>query len=572
MSLQSPFDSDFMAQMQALQGPAGFPGRSPDDMGSREAFMRQLQATNQMQQQSFQNQMAAARQGYGQQKDIMAHGAGLQGQAAQTQMQTAAAIDQQARERHMQMMSEMQERAMALQERMVGAGAEEQAAMSQEYMGYKQRMNDLQTKIIKAEAHASGIAQQSTVAKQKMLQALDTEAKAMQNLKDKATVGASEFGNTFADRLANKISAARNAQTGAGVATSKESLLNPFSGYSDAHFAMQDENIAKLLALSGDAGKAIATKAGEGQILGAIGRAGIEGQTGLFAKGSNMQERLALAQEQLKVSSKGGIIFDAVGDDLAKGMGITDSLKAQDLRALMMDLDTLQGIKDPAASKQLYDEVKGRIRGRVKNLGSTVGEEGVIHYLKAAAESMGSMEVTDEKGVKSRKSRFSGVTGTGDVADMQNAIGSTLHTQLTGYANALESVMGGDNTIRRSEDLITLRNALADAAGLKEGGVSNLTAESLADIMRGKGASFLGKDTLAAQKTLEGLLKSGQLDAQQIAEIKAQQAAMASDPRNVEFQDVEGAPMRKARTVRAREQARSEFNRANPLEDLLRRR
>ena len=578
MSLQSPFDSDFMAQLQSLQGAGGFPGRDPGDMGSREAFMRQLQATNQMQQQSFQNQMAAAQQGYGQQKDIMTHGTGLQSQAAASTMQTQAAIDQQARERHMQMMTQMQERANQLQERMVGAGAEEQAAMSQEYMGYKQRMNDLQSKIIKAEAHSSGIAQQSTVAKQKMLQSLDSEIKGMQTLKDKATVQASEFGNTFADRLANKLSAARNAQTGAGVGVASHvgNIFDPFGGYSDAHFAMQDENIAKLLALSGDAGKAIATKAGEGQILGAIGRAVRNHPVvsiGLGAgKTGTMQDRLAAAEEQLKVSNKGGVIFDAVGKDLAEGMGVTDSLKAQDLRALMMDLDTLQGIKDPAGSRQLYDEVKARIRGRVKNLGSTLGEEGVVHYLKTAADAMGSMSTTDEKGVTTRKSRFGGVTGTGDIADMQNAIGSALHTHLTNYANTLQAALGSDNTIRRVDDLVTLRSALADAAGVKEGGVSNLTAASLADIMKGKGGSMVGKDVQAAQSELDRLLRTGEGDVRDIADLKAREVAMASDPRNMEFQDVEGAAARKARTVRAREDALREFNRAHPLEELFRRR
>lgn len=579
MSLQSPFDSDFMAQMQSLQGPGAYPTRSPDDMGTREAFMRQMQSANQMQQQSFQNQMAAAQQGYGQQLGAMSHGAGLQSQAAQTQMQTAASIDQQARERHMQMMMQMQERAERLQQAMHTAGDEEQAAMAQEYAGYKQRMNDLQTKIIKAEAHSSGIAQQTTVAKQKMLQAMDDEIKAMQGLKDRANVGASEFGTTFADRLRNKIEAARNAQTGAGV-TASSGLM---SGYSDAHFAMRDQDIAALMAMSGDAGKAIATKAGEGQIVGAAARGLASAERGsLFGyvgealreyggvSGENMQDRLAGAQEQLKLSNKGDVVFRAVGEDLARGMGITDTLKAQDLRAMMMDLDTLQGIRDPQGSKQLYDEVKGRIRKRIQNLGSTVGEEGVIRYLEAAAESMGSMEVTDEKGVKTRKSRFGGVTGTGDVADMQNAIGSALHGQLSSYAKTLRTAFDSDTTIRKSDDLVNLRNAMADAMGMggKDKPVSNMTEAALADLMKGyKGTS---KDVAAQQQALAGYLKSGEVDAQQIAEIMAQQKAMALDPRNIMFQDVEGAPLRKTRTGQARGRARADFEQANPIEDFFR--
>lgn len=548
-----------MAQMQSLQGPGAYPTRSPDDMGTREAFMRQMQSANQMQQQSFQNQMAAAQQGYGQQLGAMSHGAGLQSQAAQTQMQTAASIDQQARERHMQMMMQMQERAERLQQAMHTAGDEEQAAMAQEYAGYKQRMNDLQTKIIKAEAHSSGIAQQTTVAKQKMLQAMDDEIKAMQGLKDRANVGASEFGTTFADRLRNKIEAARNAQTGAGVAASSGLM----SGYSDAHFAMQDQDIAALMAMSGDAGKAITTKAGEGQIVGAAARL-------IGAGGPNLQERLSGAEERLKVANKGDVVFRAVGEDLARGMGITDTLKAQDLRAMMMDLDTLQGIRDPQGSKQLYDEVKGRIRKRIQNLGSTVGEEGVIRYLEAAAESMGSMEVTDEKGVKTRKSRFGGVTGTGDVADMQNAIGSALHGQLSSYAKTLRTAFDSDTTIRKSDDLVNLRNAMADAMGMggKDKPVSNMTEAALADLMKGyKGTS---KDVAAQQQALAGYLKSGEVDAQQIAEIMAQQKAMALDPRNIMFQDVEGAPLRKTRTGQARGRARADFEQANPIEDFFR--
>lgn len=457
MSLQSPFGSDINAQLMALQGGMGqqIPQRDPADMGSREQLMRMLdfqryqmdesraaeerayQRQIESEQRANERQLAGEERGFGRQMELLR--ANTQQQMATQQNQ--AYLNQQAQERALAKMQQYEAEEDDINTSIITADA----AKRQELMDRKAKLlqdkNNLQSAITAAEGRVAGLDQQAKIGIGNMTREFQTAFDALNAQEQDAITRGTSLDWT--NMLKNRTAAARNSAFGSSLQTAG-SGEGTFSGYSDLHFALQDENFANALAAFGDKNALAAMGAGakEGGILGATGRGlematrGIGGLLGLeSATGdtANIQERLKAAQEVVdRKTGRAGLLFDVVGDDLAKQLKV-DPTK---LRGLFNDLEMYK-VALSQGNQQGADLLRERLKTTVTNIasadvgGTSLGQSGLLKFFESAASSF-------EKGKEGP--RFGAPTAAGAADDIINAMGAGMAKEFRGLSDTLSSV------------------------------------------------------------------------------------------------------------------------------------
>jgi hypothetical protein len=440
MSLQSPFGSDVNAQLMALQGRGGGGGgRNPGDMGSREQFMRMMEETRAAEARAYGRQKESEERGFARQMELM----GAQGQMQSKLNQDRMALEQQARERLMGQQFEIEQEQDQLEAQIAVATGAKREELRQRHFELKQRNEEMKTSVAESEALASGLTQLSNTQREQLVNGFQIHLDALTAQLDKAVAEGGAIDVTGA--LRNVVQGARNKARGAFV---------PFGGipgvaeYSDLHFAIQDEGFATALAalVPEEILKSWAASAPEGGILGAIGRAGIYDEPGLFQRRAGIADSIEAGRAAASVSgSRSRAVTQMLGGDLASKLGIS----SDDIGGLIADVDMLR-IATQSGDPDRINMVKSRLQDRITDLGgqSGLGQEGFVEFFKAAAKAI-QQGPAGEGGVATP--RFGDVTSEGSAQDLINALGRGLSDELDSIATTLGSVFGSGQIQRASD-------------------------------------------------------------------------------------------------------------------------
>jgi hypothetical protein len=441
MSLQSPFGPDINMQLMALQGQGGpyIPQRDPADMGSREQFMRMLSETRDAEARAYQRQQESEERGFGRQLELLKAGTGEQAKLQQDRM----ALEQQAKERFMSQQLELDREQDDLEAQIAISTGEERARLTQRHFEVKQKNEEMKSAISQSEATAAGLSGMSKTQRETLIQGLRTTYQA---LEAQTTRGISEANTIdFSAGLKNVVESARNKATGA---LAPGGGIPGIASYSDLHYAAQDPEFMTALAavVPDEVLKNFAASSGEGGVVGAIARFGIEGQEGLLKPGGTIADRIKEAQAAASVSgSKSRAVASMLGGDLASKLGID----REAMTGLFADLDMLK-IATQSGDPDRIKMVKDRVRNSLTNIGSQngFGQEGMVEFFKAAAKSL-KEGPANEKGVSAP--RFGAVTGEGTNQDLINALGRGLGEELESMATLVGTIYGSGE-IQRAGD------------------------------------------------------------------------------------------------------------------------
>lgn len=542
MSLQSPFGSDINAQLMALQGGGmgqQIPQRDPGDMGSREQFMRMLGETRDAEQRAYQRQMETEERGFGRQMEMMK--ASTQQQMATQQNQ--AYLNQQAQERALAKMQQYEAEEESINTAMITADAAKRQELLDRKTKLLQDKNNLQSAITAAESRVAGLDQQAKIATGGMIREFQTAYDALNAQEQDAVTRGTTLDWT--NMLKNRTAAARNAAFGSSL-QSEGAGSGVFSGYSDLHFALQDQNFANAFAAFADknALEAMAASATEGKILGAIGRGveratrGIGGLLGLEAASgetATIADRLKAAQEVVdRQTGRAGLLFDVVGTDLAQQLG-ADPTK---LRGLFNDLEMYK-VALAQGNQQGADLIRERLKQSVTDVGgASLGQSGLLKFFEAAASSF-------EKGKEGP--RFGAATGAGAADDIINAMGAGMAKEFRTLADTLGSVYksGEIQTAAQYKALIDGINA-STGVSAREGAtgapVVTLDEKTLEQLVGGlvpgyarttTGATgFLKPEQVQKVKELRGILADISGERRGIASTQKQIMEFLADPAN----------------------------------------
>lgn len=564
MSLQSPFGSDINAQLMALQGGMGqqIPQRDPGDMGSREQFMRMLGETRDAEQRAYQRQMETEERGFGRQMEMMK--ASTQQQMATQQNQ--AYLNQQAQERALAKMQQYEAEEESINTAMITADAAKRQELLDRKTKLLQDKNNLQSAITAAESRVAGLDQQAKIATGGMIREFQTAYDGL-NAQEQDGIGK---GTTldWTNMLRNRTAAARNAAFGSSLSPEGSGYAGSWlgGGYSDLHFALQDQNFANAFAAFADknALEAMGATAREGGIFGATGR-GIERATrgigGLFdyipevpgaktisssasGKTATIADRIKAAQEVVdRQTGRAGLLFDVVGTELSHQLGMSDPTK---LRGLFNDLEMYK-VALAQGNQQGADLIRERLKQTITDVGGqTLGQSGLLRFFEAAASSF--EKVKDEKGKESP--RFGAATGAGAADDIINAMGAGMAKEFRTLADTLGSVYksGEIQTAAQYKALIDGINA-ATGVSTKEGAtgapVVTLDEKTLEQLVGGlvpgyarttTGATgFLKPEQVQKVKELQAILADISGERRGIASTQKQIMEFLADPANAQF-------------------------------------
>jgi len=530
MSLQSPFGSDINAQLMALQGGMGqqIPQRDPGDMGSREQFMRMLAETRDAEQRSYQRQKETEERGFGRQMEMMK--ASTQQQMATQQNQ--AYLNQQAQERALAKMQQYEAEEESINTAMITADAAKRQELLDRKTKLLQDKNNLQSAITAAESRVAGLDQQAKIATGGMIREFQTAYDALNAQEQDAVTRGTTLDWT--NMLRNRTAAARNAARGSSLSPEGSGYAGSWigAGYSDLHFALQDQNFANAFAAFADknALEAMGATAREGGLAGAIGRnlktempnvaEIIEGISGLsIEKGATIADRLKAAQEVVnRQTGRAGLLFDVVGTDLAQQLG-ADPTK---LRGLFNDLEMYK-VALAQGNQQGADLIRERLKQSVTDVGGqTLGQSGLLKFFEAAASSF-------EKGKEGP--RFGAPTGAGAADDIINAMGAGMAKEFRTLADTLGSIYksGEIQTAAQYRALIDGINA-ATGVSTKQGAtgapVVTLDEKTLEQLVSGLVPNYARTTTGAT-----GFLKPGEV--QKIKELQAILADISGERRGI---------------------------------------
>jgi len=591
MSLQSPFGPDIQAQLMGLAGYGQQgPSRNPDDMGTREQFMRMMAENRAQSDQQYQRQMQMMQQGQQNQMELMKQGNQLQMQGAAFQQDNAAYLNQQAAERHIQMQEQMEDRLANINSAMVSAQGDEVVRLTNERAKIQQQQSQLKIARAEAEAKAANIDNLSAQDRETIRVQMQAERDGLVNQRSQGMAIGSKFDYTAA--LNRQIDTARASASGSqslGAGVSKIDFLG-IGSYSDAHFALQDERIADAAALfGGEEAKAIVKNMQEGGIAGGLvrGATGLAGYlTGIEQVGSATgEDRLKLAAQRAETMSKSQVMMNMIGQDLAASLGVDKTL----LEPLMADLDQYGKTDDP----QMNEMLKKRINDRLLNIGkaNNLGLEGTIQALQSVAASMRDVKETvtvDGKETSRTKSRFEAAGSEGTTANLSSAIGKNMSTYFSNIVGKLDIKNPTGQSVYKSgefqnaEDLETAYNAFLAATGKKDAaGVETvisspeLMQKLLAspefkraygdiDLTAGKGGR-LNAEMLDELQSYIKNLEAGKGVRTGIADKTKQEAELLADPRLVELLDPVAFNARvKREAAKAGETARKRFGPTAP--------
>jgi hypothetical protein len=525
------------------------PSRNPDDMGTREQFMRMMAEGRSQSDQQFQRQMQMMQQGQQNQMELMKQGNQLQMQGAAFQQDNAAYLNQQAAERHIQMQEQMEDRLANINSAMVSAQGDEVVRLTGERAKIEQQQSQLRIARAEAEAKAAGIDNLSAQDRETIRVQMQAERDGLMNQRSQGMAIGSKFDYTSA--LNRQIDTARASATGSqslGAGLGKIDFLG-IGTYSDAHFALQDERIADAAALfGGEEAKAIVKNMQEGGIVGGIARG--------LGKASG-EDRLNLAAQRAETMSKSQVMMNMIGQDLASSLGVDKTL----LEPLMADLDQYGKTADP----QMNEMLKKRINDRLLNIGkaNNLGLEGTIQALQSVAASMRDVKETvtvDGKETTRTKSRFEAAGSEGTTANLSSAIGKNMSTYFSNIVGKLDIKNQTAQSVYKSgefqnaEDLETAYNAFLAATGKKDaaGKETVVTSPELLqkliaspefkraygdiDLVAGKGGR-LNADMLDALRSYVKNVDTGVDKRTGIAKMTKQEADLLADPRLAELLD-----------------------------------
>lgn len=545
MSLQSPFGSDINAQLMALQGGMGqqIPQRDPGDMGSREQFMRMLGETRDAEQRAYQRQMETEERGFGRQMEMMK--ASTQQQMATQQNQ--AYLNQQAQERALAKMQQYEAEEESINTAMITADAAKRQELLDRKTKLLQDKNNLQSAITAAESRVAGLDQQAKIATGGMIREFQTAYDGL-NAQEQDGIGK---GTTldWTNMLKNRTAAARNAAFGSSL-QAEGAGSGMFSGYSDLHFALQDQNFANAFAAFADqnALEAMGATAREGGVLGAAGRGieratrGIGGLLGLEAASgetATIADRLKAAQEVVaRQTGRAGLLFDVVGTELSHQLGMSDPTK---LRGLFNDLEMYK-VALAQGNQQGADLIRERLKQTITDVGGqTLGQSGLLRFFEAAASSFEKVK---------EGPRFGAATGAGAADDIINAMGAGMAKEFRTLADTLGSVYksGEIQTAAQYRALIDGINA-ATGVSTKEGAtgapVVTLDEKTLEQLVGGlvpgyarttTGATgFLKPEQVQKVKELQAILADISGERRGIASTQKQIMEFLADPANAQF-------------------------------------
>jgi len=570
MSLQSPFGPD--VQMQ-LMGLAGYgqqgPSRNPDDMGTREQFMRMMAEGRAQSDQQFQRQMQLMQQGQQNQLELMQQGSQMKMQGAAFEQENLAYLNQQAAERHIQMQEEMEQRGMNINAAMKQASGDELLRLQNEKAALDQKMSQFQMDRAEVEAKSANIGNLTAQEVQSLRTQMQSQRDGLldQRTRGEATGSSFDFTSTL-NRLTQE---SRAKATGSMTAASGATGFG-LGQTSDAHFALQDDRIAQALAMfGGPEADAITTSMAEGGIGGAIIRGlsrGADALTeGTFLERSDKRgtatgaDRLKAAREATNGMSKSTVMMNLIGDDLAQKFGVERIV----LDGLMHDLESYGSSGDPKRDEIL----KQRINDTLINIGdknkTSLGHEGVIRALQAAGKAMSEVKRTvtvDGKEVSKTESRFGAAGSAGTTEDINNAMGKGIASHFNALVNKLDPANSvGQSIYKRgeiqtSEDLDLAYNALLKATGTTDASGKETIVTNRQNIERlladpnvrnalgpidlsKKQYGRLSADQAATLEKLLGDVDSAEGLNKQVADLLKQEATLKGSPDFIKLMDPE---------------------------------
>lgn len=594
MSLQSPFGPDVNAQLMALQGGGGqfIPSRDPADMGSREQFMRMLDVQREQQmegraaeERAYQRQKETEERSFGRQMEMMQ--AGTRQQMATQQNQ--AYLNQQAQERALAKMQQYEAEEDEINSAMVTADQAKRQDLLQRKAQLLQDKNKLQTTITQAEARVAGLGQQAKIGTENLIREFQTAYEALNKQEQEGIARGTSIDWT--NTIKNKILAARSKASGSGVV---DNLYTGAGGYSDAHFALQDEALLNALVAFGDEASLtrLAETAGEGGLGGVIGRnikSKLPNVAEIFGieQGATIKERIAAGKESTRGLNKANYLWSMIGDDLSMALvGQTDAAvgtgqynPAIALKQLFMDAETLR--QNMGQGNQAgIDQVRDRMKKTMIDLGgNTLGPGGLIEFLKSTADSFDKVKGQGDKPVASPRFARTGETGVGSTDDLMVTMGPGMAAYLRDLAATASSVFksGEIQTASQYKSLVeAIKGATQPSTGAPGTGAPTVTLDErtldqlLGGLMPGYGGLQGGTGTFSPSqinqiKTLRGILADISGEGRGIAATQKQIMDFMADPANAQllgpdaqaFMDLMATQVAQTAGTRARQSLKS---------------
>lgn len=591
MSLQSPFGPDVQAQLMGLasSGQQG-PSRNPDDMGTREQFMRMMAENRSQSDQQFQRQMQMMQQGQQNQMELMKQGNQLQMQGAAFQQDNAAYLNQQAAERHIQMQEEMEQRGMNINAAMKQASGDELIRLQNEKAALDQKMSKFQMDRADVEAKSANIGNLTAQEVQSLRTQMQTQRDALLDQRTRGESTGSSFDFTSA---LTRLTQESRAKASGSMTAEKGFTAFGLGKTSDAHFALQDDRIAQAMAMfGGPEADAIVTSMAEGGIGGAAIR-GITNALDSLTEGTFLErgdkrgtatgaDRLKAAREATNGMSKSTVMMNLIGDDLAQKFGVERIV----LDGLMHDLESYGSSGDPKRDEIL----KKRINETLTNIGAQtgLGLEGAMRALQSAGKAMSEVKRTvtvDGKEVSKTESRFGAAGSAGTTEDINNAMGKGIASHFNALVNKLDPANATGSAVfkrgefQSAEDLELAYNALLKATGKTDAAGKETIVTSRENIERlladpnvrnalgpidlsKKQYGRLSADQAATLEKLLGDVDSAEGLNKQIADLLKQEATLKGSPDFIKLMDPEyRALLAQQAGIRGREKALKD----NPL-------